>query len=116
MIVSLAKSLASSFFYSLNGTILQKVPTDPYLGIKLSDNPKWTRHFNAITKKANCILGFHSSEPQALSHSLQTKCLLGTPPPAHGVRSHHLGPLLQARHRQAGASSAKRSALHSQGL
>ena len=57
-IMSLARSPPTSFFYALNNTILLKVSTNPYLGIRLSDNLKWTHHSNTITKKANCTLWF----------------------------------------------------------
>ena len=35
---SLAQSPPSSFFYSLNDTIVKKVSTNPYLGIQISNN------------------------------------------------------------------------------
>ena len=57
-IMSLAWSPPSSFFYSLNDSILQKASTKPYLGIQFSDNLKWTHDINTITKTANCSLGF----------------------------------------------------------
>ena len=48
----------SSYFYQLNGTILKQVDTNPYLGIMLSSDMKWTTHINNICKKASSTLGF----------------------------------------------------------
>ena len=48
----------SSFFYQLNGTILQGVQTNPYLGVMLSSDMKWSTHINNICKKASTTLGF----------------------------------------------------------
>ena len=57
-IMSFARRSPSQFFYSLDNTILKSVSTNPYLGIQLSENLKWSTHINSITKKANCSLGF----------------------------------------------------------
>ena len=48
----------SNFRYSLNNTILKEVPNNPYLGILLSQDLKWSDHIANITKKANSTLGF----------------------------------------------------------
>ena len=48
----------SNFRYSLNNTILKEVPNNPYLGILLSQDLKWSDHIASITKKANSTLGF----------------------------------------------------------
>ena len=48
----------SNYFYQLNNTILKRVPTNPYLGITISEDLKWAPHINKITKKANSALGF----------------------------------------------------------
>ena len=48
----------SSFFYQLNDTILKQVDTNPYLGIMLSSDMKWTTHINNICRKASSTLGF----------------------------------------------------------
>jgi len=57
-IMSFARRSPSQFFYSLDNTILKSVSSNPYLGIQLSENLKWSTHINSITKKANCSLGF----------------------------------------------------------
>ena len=57
-VMSLTKNPGSSFFYSLNNTILQQVPQNPYLGLQFSSNLSWSTHINSITKKANSTLGF----------------------------------------------------------
>ena len=48
----------TSNFYSLDNTILQQVPSNPYLGVTISENLKWSQHIGNITKKANSTLGF----------------------------------------------------------
>ena len=45
-------------FYELDSHILQQVPENPYLGITLSEDLKWSSHISKISKKANCTLGF----------------------------------------------------------
>ena len=49
---------SSSFFYQLNSTILQRVTSDVYLGIRISEDLKWGPHISSVTKKANTTLGF----------------------------------------------------------
>lgn len=48
----------SSFFYQLDKHILEKVNTNPYLGLTISDDLKWSSHINKIANKASCTLGF----------------------------------------------------------
>ena len=48
----------SSYFYQLNGTVLQHVDKNPYLGLLISNDLKWASHINKICKKASSILGF----------------------------------------------------------
>ncbi len=48
----------SSHFYVLNDTVLKDVKTNPYLGVTLSDDLKWTTHIGKITSKASSVLGF----------------------------------------------------------
>ena len=40
----------SSHFYSLNNHILQQVEENPYLGLTLTENLKWSSHITKITK------------------------------------------------------------------
>ena len=47
-----------SYFYSLNGHILQSVPQNPYLGLNISNDLKWSTHINSICSKASSTLGF----------------------------------------------------------
>ena len=56
--MSIAKSPTSSYFYSLNNTILQQVTSNPYLGIQLTGNLRWSQHITSITKKANSTWEF----------------------------------------------------------
>ncbi|KAK3091517.1 hypothetical protein FSP39_020434 [Pinctada imbricata] len=48
----------SSKFYELNHHILQEVENNPYLGLQISNDLKWTTHINNTCKKANATLGF----------------------------------------------------------
>ena len=48
----------STYFYQLDGHILQQVPDNPYLGVTLSEDLKWNSHINKISNKANSTLGF----------------------------------------------------------
>ena len=48
----------STHFYSLNNHILKQVEENPYLGLKLTENLKWSSHITKITKKANSTIGF----------------------------------------------------------
>ncbi len=48
----------SHHFYTLNDTILQQVAQNPYLGVEISDNMKWSNHITKIASKGNRTLGF----------------------------------------------------------
>ena len=48
----------SSQFYEMDSHILQQVPENPYLGVTLSEDLKWSSHISKISKKANCTLRF----------------------------------------------------------
>ena len=50
----------SSKLYSLNGHILEQVKNDPYLGLQISEDMKWSTHINNTAKKASSTLGFLS--------------------------------------------------------
>ena len=45
-------------FYDLNSNILQNVDDNPYLGLILSKDLKWSTHIESISKKASSTLGF----------------------------------------------------------
>ena len=47
-----------SYFYQLDNHVLEQVKTNPYLGLTISDDLKWTTHISKITSKAGCTLGF----------------------------------------------------------
>ena len=40
-------------FYQLGGHILEQVDSNPYLGLQISEDLKWSTHISNITKKAN---------------------------------------------------------------
>ena len=44
--------------YTLNNQVLEQVPSNPYLGLQISEDLKWKEHINNVTKKANSTLGF----------------------------------------------------------
>lgn len=67
-ILSVNKS--SSYFYDLNNTVLKDVVNNPYLGLAISNDLKWTNHINNICKKASSTIGFIRRN---LRHS-PTKC------------------------------------------
>lgn len=48
----------TTHFYSLCGHILKQVQENPYLGLTLSENLKWSPHITKITKKANSTMAF----------------------------------------------------------
>ncbi len=50
----------SSHFYSLRGEVLQSVTTNPYLGVILSEDMKFTAHIDKVCSKASRTLGFIS--------------------------------------------------------
>jgi hypothetical protein len=43
----------SSYFYQLDQHILEQVKTNPYLGLNISDDLKWSSHISKITSKAS---------------------------------------------------------------
>ena len=51
-------------FYSLDNHILQEVQDNPYLGLQISNDLKWSMHINNISKKANATLGFLRRNPR----------------------------------------------------
>ena len=52
------KPQSSSFYYQLNNTILKNVDNNPYLGLLISKDLKWTTHIDKISNKASSTLGF----------------------------------------------------------
>ena len=47
-----------SYHYSLDNHILEQVNENPYLGLNISDNLKWSSQVNKVCNKANSTLGF----------------------------------------------------------
>ena len=47
-----------TYLYSLNNHILEQVNENPYLGLTISDNLKWSSQINKTCSKANSTLGF----------------------------------------------------------
>ena len=48
----------STFLYSLGGEILKQVQQNPYLGVQISADLKWSTHTANICKGAGSTLGF----------------------------------------------------------
>lgn len=48
----------TSKFYSLNNHILEEVQDNPYLGLQISSDMKWSTHINKVARKAQSTLGF----------------------------------------------------------
>ena len=48
----------SSHYYQLNGTILKEVEDNPYLGLTISNDLRWTKQVGKTTAKASSALGF----------------------------------------------------------
>ena len=48
----------TSKFYTLDNHVLEEVENNPYLGLQISSDLKWSTHINKITKKAQSTLGF----------------------------------------------------------
>ena len=48
----------SSHYYQLNGTILKEVEDNPYLGLTISNDLRWTKQIGKTTAKASSALGF----------------------------------------------------------
>ncbi|KAK3091269.1 hypothetical protein FSP39_018491 [Pinctada imbricata] len=48
----------SSYLYSHNNHILKQVQDNPYIGVQISEDLKWTTYINKICNRANSILGF----------------------------------------------------------
>ena len=57
--------------YTLNGHILEQVKDNPYLGITISDDLKWSTHINKIANRGSSILGFIRRNLKYCSMSLR---------------------------------------------
>ena len=44
--------------YALNNQVLEQVPSNPYLGLQISEDLKWKEHINNVTKKHTQHLAF----------------------------------------------------------
>ena len=63
--------------YSLPGHTLSSVPQIKYLGVNISQDPKWNAHINSVTFKANQTLGCLKSQnqlKQGQGQSIQIAC------------------------------------------
>ena len=57
-ILSISLGNKSQKIYTLDGHILQQVQNNPYLGLQISEDLKWTTHITNVAKKANSTLCF----------------------------------------------------------
>jgi len=46
----------SQHYYSLDDTMLQRVSSNPYLGVEFSEDLRWSTHISKISKKASSTL------------------------------------------------------------
>ena len=94
-ILSVKKS--TTYFYRLNNILLKEVENNPYLGLSISNDLKWTNHINNICKKASSTVGFIRRN---LKHSpdkcRRTAYIFGQIDT--WVWSDHLGPIPTVRH------------------
>jgi hypothetical protein len=56
--------------YSLNGHILEQVKNNPYLGIQISEDMKWSTHINNTAKKSQFNLGLPKKKLEIQSTKL----------------------------------------------
>jgi hypothetical protein len=61
----------SDWFYTLCDHPLEQVQHNPYLGVLLSEDLKWTAHITKVAKKANNILAFLRRNLQSCPRSLK---------------------------------------------
>ena len=93
--------------YQLNSTILQRVTSNAYLEIRISEDLKWGPHISGITKKANSTFGFVRRNlrrcPPACRNTAYLALISPTP---SGVRRCRVRPLSEKGHRPDGAHSS----------
>ena len=82
-----------SHFYSLSNHMLKQVEENPYLGVTLTENLKWSFHATEITKMANSTAGLLRRNLKILSTRLSENCIFITCSFNVGLRLHSLGPL-----------------------
>ena len=63
----------SSKLYSLNGHIIEQVKNNPYLGIQISEDMKWSTHINNTAKKSQFNLGLPKKKLEIQSKKLQKR-------------------------------------------
>ena len=51
------KPKPSHFNYTMNGKLLQRTSSHPYLGVEISDNLSWSKHCDIISRAASKTLG-----------------------------------------------------------
>ncbi len=57
-LMSIHRGKKSSYYYQLNNQFLKLVQDNPYLGVQISSDLKWTTHINKVCAKSNSTLGF----------------------------------------------------------
>ena len=61
----------SSKLYSLNGHLLEQVKNNPYLGLQISEDMKWSAHINNTEEKKQFHLGLPKKKLEIQSQKLQ---------------------------------------------
>ena len=87
-----------SHFYTLNNHILQSVPKNPYLGLTISSDLKWSTHISNICSKASSTLGFLRRNLRHCSTQCRKKRLHIISAVDIRIWRHYLGPVHQDRH------------------
>ena len=85
----------TSYFYQLDNTILKEVTNNPYLGLNISHDLKWSHHINSVCKKASSTLGpwLRETKSSKLPKRNKTDRLHITSTFSSRIWSKHLGPL-----------------------
>jgi hypothetical protein len=77
----------SSYMYNLCGTILQNVDHNPYLGIQISADLKWTTHITALCKRAGSPWAFYAGTSGTVQRNADASPMLHwLDPPSSTVR------------------------------
>lgn len=70
-VMQVTRKMPHSHNYTLNGNILETVPSYKYLGVIISSNLSWEPHINYITNNANRTLGYLKRNFSGLTSTLK---------------------------------------------
>ena len=105
----------SQRMYTLDGHILQQVQNNPYLGLQISEDLKWTTHITNVAKKANSTLGFlgktYDSDQKNAENRLHFVSKING-----GIWGNSMGFVYYKRHQQTREDSTKSSKIYNRAL